>query len=194
VLDFLWLGPLFHLHGFYREWTIQGISAILTKTLLETSPQFDSHILQWTFDCLTEDRDLARFFQCILGFLSSKVVDDPQGILHRLDGLPPALMGLLDRAWSSNLISESDRLRQLVICMKVVDAAHLPVVAWSILGEIVYTAKYGVLQSIEAGHSLKGGAIQGTRRLVSVDNSLLLASSQMCGNATTVGLRLPWSI
>jgi Family of unknown function (DUF6535) len=154
ILAFFGSDRFSHLHRYYRAWTFQGMTTILTKTLLEKSPQFDSHIMQWTFDRLIEDPDLARFFQCILGFLSSKVVDYPRDILHRLDGFPQALMGLLHRAWSSNLISESEKLQRLVICVKVVDAAHLLDTAWSILGDIVYAGKYGVLQSIEAGHSL----------------------------------------
>jgi Family of unknown function (DUF6535) len=147
---------LSELRNYYREWTLKGTATMLTETLLKMSleSQLDGYILEWVFDRSLEDRDLTQFLECILGFLNSKVADDPRNIVHRLGGLGEALRRCLHQTWTSSMITESDKLRRLIICMKVVNVARLHDTAWSILGDIFRLDKSDVFKSIEAGHSL----------------------------------------
>jgi Family of unknown function (DUF6535) len=141
----------------YRSRIFQRIENISEATIQSRAPEIDDRILKWTFHTLIEDHELQWFFQCILGFRSSTVVQNPQKILERLgdEELSSALVAFLHRTWSSNLVSESDKLRRLVVCVKVADAARLLDATWQILDGVFNGDGRAVLESIEAGHFLK---------------------------------------
>ena len=146
----------FHLMNYYREWIFQGREKITKKIVRGSSEEIDRRILQWTFDTLSQSYELDRFFQCILGLLSSNVVKEPRLFLVRLCGrrLPSAIMEFLGRTWASNLISEPDKIQRLIVCMKVADALSLPNAAWGILERVFNGSQHIVLQSVEAGYYL----------------------------------------
>jgi hypothetical protein len=65
-------------------------------------------VLKRTFSSLKGDHDLEEFFEAILVFCDSNVVDHPLDSfdLLGLDRLEEALLGFWDRTLSSNLVSE----------------------------------------------------------------------------------------
>ena len=111
----------------YRKFLVQG----MLKTAEETAPnslsEIDTRAFLWTFDCLDEDHELERFFSGLPGFRNSKVVDDPLPNLTvgQKQKLSTALIGLLDRTLSSDLLSEPVKNRRAVIFAKAIEPAHI---------------------------------------------------------------------
>jgi hypothetical protein len=132
----------------------EGMEKAAEQSARKSSPEKDGHILRWTFDALTQDHDLERFFSCILGFYRSdkQVVENPRLSFQSLliGNLPSALAAYLDRTLrlNDNLVSESDKVRRIVTCVEVAEAIDLvygvhPILEW-----------HGQL-SVEVGHSLR---------------------------------------
>jgi hypothetical protein len=93
------------------------------KVALKSPPELDTRALLWTFGRLDEDHELARFFSGLPGFHASKVVKDP---LHDLDyeqklEILTAMIGFLDRTFSSNLLPDRVKRRRVDICEKTID-------------------------------------------------------------------------
>ncbi|KAI0246409.1 hypothetical protein BJV78DRAFT_1398655, partial [Lactifluus subvellereus] len=80
----------------------------------------DGQVLKWIFDTVVGDHELAQFFENIPGFCRSSpsVVDEPLDRLYTLgkDKLSQAVTKFLERTWSSNFVSDSDKIRRLVAC------------------------------------------------------------------------------
>jgi len=111
--------------------------------------EIDGRALMWTYESLDEDHELEQFFAGIPGFCSSKVVDNPQSSLDGLRSwtVVSALKEFSERTWSSNLVSETIKIRRLAICVRAIDAAYLSNAAY----EILRPALFG---SVELGHCL----------------------------------------
>jgi hypothetical protein len=138
----------------------EGMEKAAEQSARKSSPEKDGHILRWTFDALTQDHDLERFFNCILGFYRSdkKVVENPRSSLDslRFGNLPWAMKGYLDRTrrLNDNLVSESDKVRRIVTCVEVAEAIDIvsgvdPILEW-----------HGQLP-VEVGHSLRNRGNRG---------------------------------
>ena len=121
-----------------------------------TAPsEIDGRALMWTYESLDEDHELEQFFSRIIGFCHSGVVRDPQSSLASLRSWPVtwALNGFLERTWSSNLVSETIKIRRLAICIKAIGAANLCGAADQILGDF-FQHRPALFQSVELGLSL----------------------------------------
>ncbi|KAN0140620.1 hypothetical protein V8E53_001829 [Lactarius tabidus] len=93
------------------------------KVALKSPPKLDTRALVWTFDRLDEDHELARFFSGLPAFQNSKVVKDPLrdlGYSQKWDILT-AMIGFLDRTFSSDLLPDLVKRRRVDICGKVID-------------------------------------------------------------------------
>ena len=106
--------------------SVQGMQRIVEVTALKSPSSIDTCTFMWTFDRLDEDHELERFFSSLPSFRSSKVVKDP---LPSLAGwqkwkLSDALLGLLDRSFSSDLLSAPVKKRRAIICAKAIEPAH----------------------------------------------------------------------
>ena len=139
----------------YWDRTLRGTEKEFEQTALKAPSEIDGRALMWTYESLDEDRELEQFFAGIPGFCSSKVVDNPQSSLDGLRNWMVAwdLNTFLEHTWTSNLVSESIKIRRLVICIKAIDAAHLSEAAYMIVKYFFgnWPALFG---SIELGHSL----------------------------------------
>ena len=102
-----------------------------------------------------KDRELAQFFENIPGFCTMR--NHPFQSLVGLDKkkLSSDLLKILERTWSSNLISDSDKIRQLVTCVKAADAARLSMWLLEILKDIFPWDRHGVTRSFEMWFSGK---------------------------------------
>jgi hypothetical protein len=115
----------------------------------------DGRTLMWTYDSLDEDHELEQFFSGIPGFCGSKVVDDPQSSLNNLRSwrVADALNGFLERTWTSDLITETNKIWRLVTCVRAIDAAHLSEASSQILN-VFFDDRPALFQSVQLGHSL----------------------------------------
>jgi Family of unknown function (DUF6535) len=150
----------------YRDRVFQHIEKIGEENIQEQASEIDGRVMKWTFDTLIDDNELGLFFQCILGFHKSRpdVVKDPQGIIQRLGNsqLSSSVVAFLHRTLSSNFVPEPDKIRRLVICVKVADATRLLDAIWHILDGVLDDDELGMLDSVETGHFLRSpGASSG---------------------------------
>ena len=106
----------------------QGMQKTAEETALSSPSEIDTRAFMWTFDCLDEAHELERFFSGLPGFRSSEVVHDPLPGLteEEKSKLSQGLGGLLNRTFSSDLLSVPVKHRRATICAKAVDPDHTP--------------------------------------------------------------------
>ncbi|KAI0282670.1 hypothetical protein BC826DRAFT_274421 [Russula brevipes] len=113
----------------YRRLFLHGIEKTAEESALSHSPEIDGRSLIWTLKTLDDDDQLERFFAAIPWFCNSKVVADPLGLLVQpnRETLSAALIGLMYRTLSSNLILNSVKMRRVEVCMEAMEVAPLPI-------------------------------------------------------------------
>ncbi len=149
----------------YHKMLLQGMPRTAEETALNSPSEIDAGVFRWTFDCLDEDHELERFFAGLPGFRSSKVAGDP------LPGLTEegkrriceALIGLLDRTFSSDLLPESVKNRRAIICAKALDPAEFTDAYRLILNRIVSNNQYKGLKTTEFGRIVRGWGDSGNQ-------------------------------
>ncbi|KAF8267419.1 hypothetical protein EI94DRAFT_1786428 [Lactarius quietus] len=111
----------------YREWFVRGLSKSAEEFARTLSPAIDGRALMWTLGSSDEDQELLRFFEGIPGFCNSEVLTDPIGacIKPNMERLTEALIGLVHRTITSNLVAPKTKARRLVICREAMKAASL---------------------------------------------------------------------
>ena len=139
----------------YEEQTLRGMEKEFEETARKVPSEIDGRALMWTYASLDEDHELEQFFAGVPAFCSSDVVDNPQSSLDSLKSFTViwALRGHLERTWSSNLVSETIKIRRLAIGIKAIDAAHLSEAAFEIL-DVLFDRRPALFRSVELGHSL----------------------------------------
>ena len=105
------------------------------ERIQEKGSRSDGEVLKRTLDLSRSDDDLEEFLEAIPGFCASEIVHNPQRSLNVL-GLPrlaEALIGFWNRTLSSNRVPESIKVRRMMVCVKVIEAADLSVAVPHIL-------------------------------------------------------------
>ncbi|KAI9447478.1 hypothetical protein H4582DRAFT_5952 [Lactarius indigo] len=135
---------------------VEGMVKTAQETALKVSSKIDARALIWTFNSLYEDHKLERFFAAIPEFCSSKLVSDPFGVFIKPYKwrLSDALVGLMHRTLTSDLVSESVRRRRSLICTRAMHAASLSIHP-SICEEIINGGWDGLLDHVEFGRFVK---------------------------------------
>ena len=162
----------------YRKSLVQGMRKTAEETALKSPSEMDVRAFMWTFDCLDEDHELERFFSGLPGFRGSKMVKDPLPDLtsEQQEKLFGALIGLIDRTSSSDLLPEPVKIRRTVICRKAISPADVPGEAiWQILNRIVSEDQYGPVQSAEVAR-LVGGWADGKDEQTTMNMRALVSS------------------
>jgi hypothetical protein len=144
-------GPV-RIFGHLSDWIFQLLNrAQMTpdKAALKSSSEVDARAFTWTFDSLDEDHELERFFSGLPGFHNSKVLKQP---LHSLDDpqkhrLLEAVIRLLDRTFSSNLLSDRVKLRRADICSNAIEPLETPYAYPNIVRSLATEDGYGPVQS-----------------------------------------------
>ena len=133
----------------YGKWLAQGMQKTAEESAYNSPSEIDTRAFMWTFDCLDEDHELERFFAGLPGFRGSKMVKDPLPDLTpgQQQKLLQALIGLLDRTSSSDLLPEPVRIRRIAICQKEIGPADIPDAIWNALHIISSEDQYGPVQS-----------------------------------------------
>jgi hypothetical protein len=135
----------------------RGMEKFIEATVQKLSATIDDRILKWLFEAPIGDNDRLQFFECILGFCRSSVVEKPLGRVANLGkgNLIRALQEFLESTRSSNYLSQADRIRRLVVCARVADAVGLPEVSLSTLKSIFAWDRSDALRTVEMGQSLR---------------------------------------
>ena len=132
---------------------VRGMQKAAEESAFNSPPEIDTRAFMWTFDCLDEDHELEYFFSGLPGFRGSRMVEDPLPDLtwEQQEKLLDALIGLLDRTSSSDLLTKQVKIRRTVICRKAIDLADIPNAIWQsrVLSRIVSEDQYGPVQSAE---------------------------------------------
>ena len=119
------------------------------EVALKSSSEIDTRALMWTFDSLDEDHELERFFSGLPGFYNSKVLKEP---LHGLDdqqklGLLEAVIRLLDRTFSSNLLPDQVKRQRADTCANAIKLVDTPDAFPKIIRRLASEDWYGPAQS-----------------------------------------------
>jgi hypothetical protein len=127
------------------------------EAALKSSSETDTRALMWTFDSLDEDHELERFFSDLPGFHNSKVLKQPLHSLydHQKLGLLEAAIRLLDRTYSSNLLSDQLKRQRADICAGAIDLVDTPDSFLKILYRLASEDGYGPLQSTKTLHFVR---------------------------------------
>jgi hypothetical protein len=113
--------------------------------------EIDLDSLMWMFQSLDEDRELEQFFDGVPGLCDSKMVTNALNFIKRHEKMfSNALIELMNRTLTSNLVSEAVKLRRIVICTKAVDATSL-LGPWWILRRVLLGDWQKFLGCIEFG-------------------------------------------
>ncbi|KAH9972286.1 hypothetical protein BGW80DRAFT_1459904 [Lactifluus volemus] len=117
----------------------------------------DVRVLDRLFNAVVEDSDLVQFFENMLAFCKSKVVDDPLQKITELgsERFQTAVQKLLEHTWSSKKLSVSEKLRRLVVCVNFADTIRFPSVTSSIFEHIFTQDQHDALSYVEIGHLLR---------------------------------------
>ena len=145
---------LMRIFGHISVWLIEVLDIIgMTPeaAALKSSSEIDTRALMWTFDSLDEDHELDRFFSGMPGFHNSRVLKQP---LHDLDDqqklrLLEAMIRLLDRTFSSNLLSDQVKRRRADICSNAIELVDTPKSFSKLVRRLVSEDVYGPVQSTE---------------------------------------------
>ncbi|KAH9057221.1 hypothetical protein EDB87DRAFT_1686502 [Lactarius vividus] len=167
----------------YHQLLSQGMLKTAEETARTLPSEIDTRAFMWTFDSLKEDDELERFFAGLPSLRSSKVVRDP------LPGLAPkqqlklfeALIGLLDRTFSSDLLPDSEKHRRTTVCAKAIDPTDIPGAFEWILRKVLSADQYRGLQTTEFGNIIScwgDGRGQRDALLVRAITSIILARVQ----------------
>ncbi|KAH9054795.1 hypothetical protein EDB87DRAFT_1418172 [Lactarius vividus] len=153
----IWSHRVGRLKDKFHKMRLQGMQKTAEETAPNLSSAVDTRAFLWTFDTSDEDHELERFFSGLPGFRSSKVIDDPLPGLtpERKEKLSMALIGLLDRTFSSTLLSDSAKSRRAVICARAIDPTHTPM-AFVILDKILSNYQNSDSLTAEIIHIVRG--------------------------------------
>jgi hypothetical protein len=133
-------------------------STTLSKTAeefaLKLRPDIDYHSFLRTFDSLYEDTDLEKFFEglsclCDAGTGNGSNIQEGFIIPHKKK-LQTALIGLMNRTLSSNLVTDIVKRRRMVICTKTVDLTSL-FGPWCFLRCVLFGEWSKFLECVEFG-------------------------------------------
>jgi hypothetical protein len=121
------------------------------EAALMVSSEIDTRVFTWTFDSLDKDHELERFFSGLPGFYNSKVLKEP---LHGLDNqqklrLLEAVIRLLDRTFSSNLLPDRVKRQRADICVNAINLVDTPNSFPEIIRRLVSENGYRPLQSFK---------------------------------------------
>ena len=144
------------------ELFLQGMQKTIEKTALNSSSEIVTRAFMWTLDCLDEDHELEYFFSGLPGFRSSKVVNDPLPSFTEDQKwkLYYTLVGLMDRTFSSDLLTASVKERRAMICAKAIDMIHIPD-ACDVLVQFLSHSRYSGSLATRIVQIVKGWRIDG---------------------------------
>jgi hypothetical protein len=100
-----------------------GLIKEMEKSALESSWEIDARALSWALDSLDEDHELEAMLAAIPGFYNSALVKHAKEILSEVSSerISNAVLQLMDRSLSSDLVHEALRQQRSAMCLKVLE-------------------------------------------------------------------------
>ena len=139
-----------HLGDFF----LHSMAKTAEKFAFKLKPDIDYSSLLWTFESLDEDTDIEKFFEDLPRLCDSETGQElnmQRGFINpHKKRLSDALIGLMKRTLSSNLVTEFVKQRRMIICTKAVGSTSL-LGAWHILKRVLLGDWYRFLRCIEFG-------------------------------------------
>ncbi len=122
----------------------------------KSSSEINSRVLLWTLQSSDQDHELEKLFAIIPGFCNSRVFNDLLADFKASIGekVADAVVGLMDRTLSSDLLPQSTKQSRVVICNRAMAEASLPINRRT-LGRVLYRDWSGLLDSVEFGLMLR---------------------------------------
>lgn len=132
---------------------------------LRLSSDIDYRALLWMFGTLNDDDEFEQFFDALPGLCTSEELKDSHEGFIKANGkvLSHALIGLMNRTLSSNLVSEHVKQRRIIICAKAINATSFIGPGWilpRVLGDW-----HRFLGCVEFGLFVQNWSITATDRL-----------------------------
>ncbi|KAH8993082.1 hypothetical protein EDB86DRAFT_3078935 [Lactarius hatsudake] len=145
-----------HLKSRYRRQLLHGMEGVAEEYAQKSTSEIDRRILLWTLQTLDEDYELERSFANIPDFCSSTVLEDPLATFKTPNGekMTEAVVGLMARTLSSDLLPHSTKQRRIMICNRAITEASLPIDQRT-LERVLYNDWSGLLDSVEFGLLLR---------------------------------------
>jgi hypothetical protein len=121
------------------------------EAALASSSEIDTLAFMWAFSSLDEDQELERFFAGMPGFHNSKLLKEPLRFLNEGQKLRllEAVIRLLDRTFSSNLLLDHVKHQRADICANAMDLVDTPGAFPAIVRRLASEYRYGPIQSTE---------------------------------------------
>jgi len=143
-----------HVDDFFSH----SMSKTAERFAFQQDSKIDFRSLLWMFESLDEDKEFEKFFEGVPGLCGSKAVKNAQlGFFKQNDNetkFSSALIELMNRTLSSNLVSEAVKRRRIIICTKVIDATSL-LGPWWILRRVLLGDWERFLECVEFGLFVK---------------------------------------
>ena len=110
------------LAGTQLKWLKDGMVKEMESHAYGSSWQIDARALSWAFDFADEEAELEQIIASIPGFYQSSLVRDPQKILSEAsEKISGAILQLMGRSLSSDLVNEEQRKQRSTMCLKVLE-------------------------------------------------------------------------
>ena len=149
------LDSVINLEKHYSHRILGGVEMEIEEAVSKRLSKIDARILDWTITTLGDDDSLKNFFEAIPGFFDSKLVQHPEaGFPEELHNkYRDTLRGFMGRTWSSNSVSDSEKVRRLDISMNAMRWIHDSYFS-SILRDVSIKYWDEVPHTLEMGQSL----------------------------------------
>jgi hypothetical protein len=140
----------------YQRRFFHGLERVAEECAQKSSPEVDHRILLWTLQSSRQDHELEQFFAAIPNFYGSRALDDPLAVSKSLIGekMADALVGLMARTLSSELLPASTKKHRIMICNRAMVKASLPINRRT-LGRVLYKDWSGLTDSVDFGLLLR---------------------------------------
>jgi hypothetical protein len=141
--------------GYHRRFS-HGLERVAEECAQKSSPSVDRRILLWTLQSSRQDHELEQFFSLVPEFYSSRDLDNPLAVFKTstCEKMADALVGLMARTLSSDLLPQLTKQRRIMICDKTMAKSPL-LINQQTLGRVLYHDWSGLLDSVEFGLLLK---------------------------------------
>ena len=108
--------------GAQLKWLKGGMVKEMESHAYESSWQIDARALSWAFDFADEEAELEQIIASIPGFYKSSLVKDSQKILSEAsEKISSAILQLMGRSLSSDLVNEMQRKQRSTMCLTVLE-------------------------------------------------------------------------
>jgi len=148
------------LYGTARDHNRMHLSLSMHEARVEAArslpPDVNYDAFWWTFQSLKRDSELEQFFDAIPDLCAPQGDALERFIRPKREKLSTALVGLMDRTFSSNLVAESVKLQRIEICMKAAAATkQLLLGHWYFLRRVLLGEWQGFLGSVPFGRFIQ---------------------------------------